>query len=1059
MNEEPNQVNKSEEQNDVNNSGTSPISKARDVGGKAINGVKKTAKYTRKAANLAKKAVKAVSKAIQAGIKLIVTNPVAAIIIAIIFFLLVIVSVLIKDLKWGHVTTSVNNGAESVIGSWDSSNLTEQQKAAKESYEKTGSLLNFSLSDQKAMVDALETEYNSDNLISDYKKISASLLTKVGTNEVSGSRIVSPDDNVTLYEHILSIAKYDFNNVKWNHYGHGYNGEASPLKDDYDMGVKYPSDQNNTKFETFSSLLRPYLLSHEIPIAFFSGLIDNTTNELKQDVNFTYSLIKYGLSDIEVNRYDVQTYNLATYYREYDAIDAYSSFSVTITPNSDGSYGVSFSNLRQHESDEVRHVNTRKDENGNDNVMLEEVIPDRTVTSIDNVYYISKAYILDQKINDEYRYVQYSQSDANSRINADSEVYEDEYYEEIAYEENYMERLPGAYSTVGVSNIDAVVDGIESRYNATGQLVSTQNPNGSVTYSFRCDNYEKREGTTTYVTRVWSDTLSQSESNSELYTTEDVLEYNKNNSAGAISEEEFNSDEESVEYYNNIEENEKLNRIDFINSNPNIYKLYISGSSYAKYVGIGRNDLELFCYNNLIESWNTLVDDYGSFPYAYGSTYGFKTQGGSSSSSISGINLLRMYIHTFEGDGSSAGGGRFDENHSQVYDDRKTKYYKVYDAGDGVHTVGYGVNMEAQRDLFAEYGIDVSTVSYGDYIESAIVDKIENIKIQQFLDNVKSVTNGLELQEYQLHALTSHCYVAGNINGFVENYNLYWNQDTDDKYEELYEKYKDSPESSTAIMGEVNFEHKLYTSWFNHYNNNSPDGGGRFPGWIKRERSEFTLFSTGYYSTLKMFWGNSGGTPNGIVLTNGDEIDDAACLELQTWFEDNVFGGKIHAGTNLRKWQKVQATDIDDTDSRGIVNPEYSALATGSFPFECPWWSRLRANMYLRDMGSDLRLTGRTGDGREAAQVAYDFLKNSYNVTLNSSIDGIQPYSIISFDKAGSGHGHTAFVEAVTSEYIIISQCSGPRYWNGVSIVSKSQLTDRSSDYYFVNSICLADVL
>ena len=288
---------------------------------------------------------------------------------------------------------------------------------------------------------------------------------------------------------------------------------------------------------------------------------------------------------------------------------------------------------------------------------------------------------------------------------------------------------------------------------------------------------------------------------------------------------------------------------------------------------------------------------------------------------------------------------------------------------------------------------------------------------------------------------------------------MYWNQDTDDKYEELYEKYKDSPESSTAIMGEVNFEHKLYTSWFNHYNNNSPDGGGRFPGWIKRERSEFTLFSTGYYSTLKMFWGNSGGTPNGIVLTNGDEIDDAACLELQTWFEDNVFGGKIHAGTNLRKWQKVQATDIDDTDSRGIVNPEYSALATGSFPFECPWWSRLRANMYLRDMGSDLRLTGRTGDGREAAQVAYDFLKNSYNVTLNSSIDGIQPYSIISFDKAGSGHGHTAFVEAVTSEYIIISQCSGPRYWNGVSIVSKSQLTDRSSDYYFVNSICLADVL
>ena len=53
MNEEPNQVNKSEEQNDVNNSGTSPISKARDVGGKAINGVKKTDRTTSEIISLA----------------------------------------------------------------------------------------------------------------------------------------------------------------------------------------------------------------------------------------------------------------------------------------------------------------------------------------------------------------------------------------------------------------------------------------------------------------------------------------------------------------------------------------------------------------------------------------------------------------------------------------------------------------------------------------------------------------------------------------------------------------------------------------------------------------------------------------------------------------------------------------------------------------------------------------------------------------------------------------------------------------------------------------------
>ena len=794
------------------------------------------------------------------------------------------------------------------------------------------------------MKDALERSVPNDG--SELKSVYDSLLTKEGEDTFyPQNRVVSPNESVTLYEHMLLISKYDFNNVKWKQYGHGHDGNDSPMKDDIEMGVKYPSDQNDTKFKTFSALLRPYLVSHEIPIAFFSGLIDDTYSEIQGDIKFPYAICKYGLSDITVNRYDVQTYNLVTYYLEYDATNYQSCFDIKITQNSNGSYSVSFSNLRSRQIGDTTNVNTGLGDDGNHDVMKETKIDEQSGASVENVYYVADAKIWDMKLNTEYKYVKYSEDDVRNRVMWDTENYERTPYVETINEGNKLTSLPGNIS-YNVP-IEAIISSIQTNYGGTITLTNAQNG----TYTFvKNGTYEERSGEKIYATRVWKDRLSQSKKETKMYTIEDVIEYNKNNPYGSISEDEFKSDSTSYDYYKKYENEEKLNRIDFFNSNPNIYKTYISKQfGFSKYIGIRRESLNDFPYNNLIQEWTELKDKNKTFPYIYGKSLGF---GGSSSerNSLYGMNLLREYINTFEGDGSFEGGGRFDENYQKVNDNKNAKYYKVYDAHDGVHTVGYGVNMEANRDAFEAIGIDVSSVSYGDFLEKDIIDKIEDLEIQEKLDIINPIVADLGLKEFQIHALCSHCYLAGNINGFLETFKSSWNQDTDLKYDELKEKYKDNTENVSAIQDEIDFGHRLYTSWFNHYNNNSPDGGGRYPGWVTRERSEFTLFQSGYYSTLKMFWGAGGeGTPNGIAVSDGSAVNESGVIELQVWFEDNLFSGRIdRANTDpySSSWQNT-VTDIKNSDSRGYLNSEYADLYRTAYIYQCPWWSYFRGALYF----------------------------------------------------------------------------------------------------------------
>ena len=167
-------------------------------------------------------------------------------------------------------------------------------------------------------------------------------------------------------------------------------------------------------------------------------------------------------------------------------------------------------------------------------------------------------------------------------------------------------------------------------------------------------------------------------------------------------------------------------------------------------------------------------------------------------SSNGSLDLLREYIRYFEGNTGLSPDG--------------TKY-KVGDDGAGHPTVGYGIDIynSGFLDRFLAAGYDVSV---GAYIDVDFVDALEMEEIQNALNTVDQKTSGLNLTIYQKHALVSRIYNCGSSgafsarNGktFVDAYNSYWNQDTDDEYQvakndgmynhPLYQNYMKMPNTS-----------------------------------------------------------------------------------------------------------------------------------------------------------------------------------------------------------------------------------------------------------------------
>lgn len=193
----------------------------------------------------------------------------------------------------------------------------------------------------------------------------------------------------------------------------------------------------------------------------------------------------------------------------------------------------------------------------------------------------------------------------------------------------------------------------------------------------------------------------------------------------------------------------------------------------------------------------------------------------------SGSQQLIEYIHMLEG------------GYSPKMNADGTKYI-VVDDGYGNAAVGWGVDIfnSGYADKFIQAGYSTEV---GAEIDKEFVDAIEAEIISNVAQEVNNRTSGLNLKGYQKNALISRAYNCG-VNGalglrngltFVEAYQKYWDEATDDYYER---------QSNVA-----NYSHDLYTE----YMIDPRTSNGRYSdGLAKRRKSEWTLFQTGYYDVL-----------------------------------------------------------------------------------------------------------------------------------------------------------------------------------------------------------------
>lgn len=170
-----------------------------------------------------------------------------------------------------------------------------------------------------------------------------------------------------------------------------------------------------------------------------------------------------------------------------------------------------------------------------------------------------------------------------------------------------------------------------------------------------------------------------------------------------------------------------------------------------------------------------------------------------------------------------------------------TKYI-IEDDGYGHAAVGYGIDIfkGGFAALFLENGYPTYV---GGEVDIDFVDSLEQLTTSNMLDEITSITSGLNLKEYQIHALVSRAYNCGVSGAMYENYSAISNLNFVNSYKAYWDDSKDDLEGQS----EANYDHKLYTTYMEYPRKSE---GRISEGLIRRRKSEWRLFQTGYYDVI-----------------------------------------------------------------------------------------------------------------------------------------------------------------------------------------------------------------
>lgn len=989
------------------------------------------------------------------------------IVIFIIFIIVIIVAV--AEAASSSAVATREAGVESL---GINENSSEMDKNALKLYENYDSLIGFTNEQLNKIYQTLKDNENSRN----------KYLVSSGGKEIgSGNNLYSVDGKKTLYEHIQRTEKYNFNNILWKEYSHNVDGQEMSTENREDLGLKVPTGVDDKTLMTLMETTSPYLLTNDIPLGMLCGLVAYSTTSIDDpstSEKLTYEIIKEAQTKLTVNKYVLQSVKKNTVREEYETISYSGNFTVSVNPFTREVKVISAPNYQQ--SGEGIPNNPQEIQVG-DSSTSEEIF-----------WYVSEAKTYDAKLNNEFDYTRYNENDVNNLTNPDSN---------ILTATNEINRIVSG-SKISSSDIPNNLYDLIDKFNLPNGISfeSLFSENKTVTLNYNI-GYTVEIGTSYSYEKEWKDKCSPKASNNNTYTYNDLKEYNTKEDETynkiptdkeVIDEKDFNAEEP----YKRYEEEDStvlygLSFIDFLDSNKGTYLKYLASQSaaYSDFVGLSRNNMKEG-YRQVKNILNTLADkiekanengaqdsegnissinitnsDKKVLPFVYGSSLGYEVtnisiQSNTTSNFVSGMDLLRQYIFSHEGTGPSV-----TQNADGV------DCYTAYADSGGNITIGHGINLTGNPGYMQQLQEEYGTITVGTLIPVEAVETIENEMVKTFYDKVKNGTNGIELEEYQIHALTSFAYNYKDINfsKFTAYFNdpSYWNQEVDNRYEEVYEKYKDNQTAVSQIQSEANLNTGMYKDFFAPiiYDNKK----NLLPGLVTRRRSEYILFSLGYYDTLQRFWAAGGTNLAGIELLNADgSINYDNVQSLQLWYEQELFvnGPSAPLNPNPGNIYKTKGNAAKYAHSINSFNEQYRQFlnATGTYGspnyprviptneyFQCTWWAEFMGYYFLYS-SSGGEITEPFGKGSN--------LGNGNMVASNlSRIYGVPTYTVDQLEVgkhyilSSNSINHVIYIEAVGNTELVVSHCGSAESWYGVSAISRSSSQVRGT------YVCMEDLL
>lgn len=301
-------------------------------------------------------------------------------------------------------------------------------------------------------------------------------------------------------------------------------------------------------------------------------------------------------------------------------------------------------------------------------------------------YYVSQAQTFDTKIATQYNYIKYSVNDIESRINeaSKSELKTEKFEEKDHTNEITQDQVKNTLSDDKslndiASDLDSTILSVESAYSygSSDEAVKKLDDNRGtklkdlmitkdgknddtsskyIVIKFKSNkNYTEKIGSPDgevqlatgrvlnnvvspigekmgihYIQRKWNDKLNISSTKTDSYTVEDLKNWNNDYEKKNSIVDGFNFNTrlaisyESTKYYEDLEDQKILNRIDFMNANRSIFKDYLyDRSPYSETIGYYRSILQTGM-DELKKQFSDILERNNTYPFKYGETLGFR---------------------------------------------------------------------------------------------------------------------------------------------------------------------------------------------------------------------------------------------------------------------------------------------------------------------------------------------------------------------------------------------------------------------------------------------------